>query len=227
MGTPSLSECDQGCTITNEQDSADVVVSHIELPQDRKNEIVYAVLNLEAHSLHFPANVSNVALMSYNRESEVVVNYGYIVMHSLGVCVGDAEGVRPNGQRCENMRKRDSGFYRWCKAGYGGDFFTCVFNVVPHVLRTAPAGNKSAEALGVCWISASCERHGNYLGELMKHMQIDSMGACYHTRDEDSHPAVKAKVRRSWSSFVFIDVFDRVEIERVCFGDVSPLYDSS
>jgi hypothetical protein len=194
LGIPSLAECDVSCTVTGDSNNADVIVSLIELPQDYRDDMIYAVLNLEAYSLKYPINVSNVALMSYLQQSEVVINYGYSVMHSLGVCVGDAEGVRPNGQRCENMRTRESGFYRWCKAGYGGDFFTCVFNVVPHVLRTAPAGNKSAGALGVAWISAVCERHGNYLGELMEHMRIDSMGGCYRNRDENSHPALLVKV---------------------------------
>jgi hypothetical protein len=192
----ALAECSElGCLVTEEAGAADVVVSNLRPAGDRRADRVYAAVNLEAHSLDMPTDESNVLLMSYLQESEVVINYGYSVMHSLGVCVGDAEGVRPNGQQCENMRTRESGFYRWCKAGYGGDFFTCVFNVVPHVLRTAPAGNKSAGALAVTWVSASCERHGNYLGELMKHMQIDSMGGCYHTRDENSHPAVQAKVR--------------------------------
>ncbi len=82
----------------------------------------------------------------------------------------------PNGQRCENMRSRDSDFHQWCAARHGGDFLTCVFHVVPHVLGSVPAGNKTAGALGVAGISASCEQHGDYLGRVMKHIQIDSMG---------------------------------------------------
>ena len=194
LTAPALAECDAGCTLAGGAEGADVVVSHLH-PGERREDRVYAVLNMEAHSNNLPTDADNVALMSFHRESEVVVSYGYIVMHSLGVCYGDAGGVRPNGQRCENMRARDSGFYRWCAERYGGDFLTCVFHVVPHVLGSAPAASKGAGALGVTWISASCERHDNYLARLMKHMTIDSMGGCHRTRDEGSHPALQAKVR--------------------------------
>ena len=195
LTAPALAECDAGCTLAGGAEGADVVVSHLHAPGERREDRVYAVLNMEAHSNNLPTDADNVALMSFHRESEVVVSYGYIVMHSLGVCYGDAGGVRPNGQRCENMRARDSGFYRWCAERYGGDFLTCVFHVVPHVLGSAPAASKGAGALGVTWISASCERHDNYLARLMKHMTIDSMGGCHRTRDEGSHPAMQAKVR--------------------------------
>ena len=198
LSGPALAECQWSCSVTEDAGTADVVVSNLRPAGERRAGRVYAAVNMEAHSLDVPTDASNVVLMSVNQESEVVVNYAYSVMHSLGVCVGDAKGVRPNGQRCENMRARDSAFYRWCAAGYGGDFFTCVFHVVPHVLRSAPAADKAAGALGVAWMSASCERHGNYLGELMQRLRIDSMGGCYHNRDEDGHPALSAEVRDEW-----------------------------
>ena len=195
LHAPAIAECNSSCNLITESKGADVVVSLFKPPGERRGDIAYAVLSMEPHSLELPANATNIALISFNRESEVVVTYGYSVMHSLGLCVGNAEGVRPDGRRCENMRARDSSFYRWCAAGYGGDLFTCVFQVVPHVLRSAPSGNKTAGALGVTWVGAPCERHGNYLEELMRHMRIDSMGGCYSNRNEGEHPALSAKVR--------------------------------
>ena len=65
--------------------------------------------------------------------------------------------------------------------------------VVPHVLRSAPApANKSEGALAAVWVSATCERHGGYLQELMRLMRIDSMGRCYRNREEGDHPALRA-----------------------------------
>jgi hypothetical protein len=66
---------------------------------------------LEPHSFEsLPTEIRNVLLMSFHAESEVVVNYAYSVMHNFGLCVVDEPGTRDNGDKCENMRARDSQF---------------------------------------------------------------------------------------------------------------------
>jgi hypothetical protein len=147
---------------------------------------------METSGFDLPPNANNVALISYHLESEIVVTYGYTVMSGLGLCVGNPYGVKENGKKCENMQAHNSSFFRWCDRGFGGDFLTCAFHVVPHISRSNPP-TESSRALAATWVSASCERHGGYLSQLMKHMKIDSMGGCHRNRDERKHPALKAK----------------------------------
>ena len=198
-GTPpwlseqGLGQCPQwSCSVTHDANLADVVVHNLRAPQDTRKDQVHAILNFEAHSYDPRREDTNLVLISYHQESDMVSTYSYSIMHALGLCVGDVGGTRPDGRKCENMIDLQSPFWHWCAQTYQGDFFSCVFNVVPHIASTNLV-NRSADALGVMWVSATCERHGGYLAELMKHMAIDSMGGCYRNRNEMEHPALQAK----------------------------------
>jgi hypothetical protein len=193
----SFDECPHRCSVTENAAEFDVSVSLFNLPRYLSiftsrllPDKAYAVLNLEPHSFEsLPTEISNVLLMSFHAESEVVVNYGYSVMHTFGLCIGDESGTRDNGDKCENMRARDSPFYRWCSGAYG-DFFTCVFQIVPHIAHM-PWARKSNDTLAVAWISATCWRHTNFLQRLMQLINIDSMGKCLRNRDESGHPGIQ------------------------------------
>ncbi len=186
LTSKALDHCPSACTITDS--AANVIVSNLVLPGDRTPTKIYALLNLEPHSFtSLPLAETNVALMSYHAESELLVNYAYRVLQGFGLCIGIPDGEKQGGRKCENMLRRDSPFFRWCSASFGGDLYSCVFNVVPHVVRGI---NQSSEALAATWVSQTCERHNGYLAELMKHMRVDSMGRCHRNRDELAHPAL-------------------------------------
>jgi hypothetical protein len=185
LTSASLKRCPMKCNLVENASSADIVVTNLNVPSDRKDNIIYAPVNLEAHSHNLPNDASNIVMISFRQESDIIINYAYTVMHWLNLCVGDL--VRLGN--CENMEAKDSRFYKWCARAHGGDFFTCVFNIIPHILRTNHA-NQSSTALAVTWVSASCERHDKYLETLSKYMHIDSMGGCYRNRDEGSHIAL-------------------------------------
>ena len=195
LSAEALKECPRNCTITTDGGAFDVIFYLFNAQQTLEPGKAVAVLNMEPHSFDsLPTSQNNLALMSFHAESDVVANYGYSVMHSLGLCVGDAPGTRDNGEdRCENMRERNSSFYRWC-ADTHGDFFTCVFDIVPHVVRAGGA-NKSGDALAVAWISQTCGRHDDYLLKLTRALKMDSMGACHRSRDELAHPGLQAEDR--------------------------------
>ena len=195
LSAEALKECPRNCTVTTDGGAFDVIFYLFNAQQTLGPGKAVAVLNMEPHSFDsLPTSQNNLALMSFHAESDVVANYGYSVMHSLGLCVGDAPGTRDNGEdRCENMRERNSSFYRWC-ADTHGDFFTCVFDIVPHVVRAGGA-NKSGDALAVAWISQTCGRHDDYLLKLTRALKMDSMGACHRSRDELAHPGLQAEDR--------------------------------
>ena len=169
-------------------------------PSQRRPDRAYAVLNLEPHSFErLPTDAANVLLLSFHRESDVVVNYAYSIMHSLGLCVGDASGMRDDGvTRCENLRLASSSspFWRWCAAAHGGDFWTCVFRTVPHVVAGEGGASPPKANRIVAWVSQTCDRHGDYLARLMRAMDVDSMGQCHRTHDELAHPAVREAADR-------------------------------
>ncbi len=220
LSATALAECPQrACVIVtgggggedhHHHDDAewDVGLFLFEPPPSRRPERAYAVLNLEPHSFErLPTDADNVLLLSFHRESDVVVNYAYSIMHSLGLCVGDASGTRDDGvTRCDHMRPLETpaaaaaahhhyGFRRWCAATHGGDFWTCVFRAVPHVVVSSSAGGgggqpKKADRV-VTWVSQTCGRHGDYLARLMRAMDVDSMGQCHRTQDELAHRAVR------------------------------------
>lgn len=197
LSPQALQHCPGSCSLTSDASSADIVVYCLMLPSDGGLGKVNVILNLEP--MHFAESSStNTILMSYHQDSDLVINYAYSIMHVFSLCVGDAQGSTQYGLKCENMLEKESPFYHWCSRTFDGDFFTCVFNVVPHIARTN-AVNKSADALAVAWISATCERHNLYLAELMKHIKIDSMGGCYRNSDEQNHPALRlADVDSIW-----------------------------
>ncbi len=154
---------------------------------------MHAVLNLEAHSTEtLPSKGNNIPLISFHAESDIIATYAYTVMGSFGMCMNDPDGVKTSGQRCENMLSRNTPFFSWCARNFGGDRFTCIFNVVPHIARSATK-NTTSRALAATWVSATCDRHNRYLEQLMKHMPIDSMGQCFRNRRERQHPALNAK----------------------------------
>ena len=39
-----------------------------------------------------------------------------------------------------------------------------------------------------------CDRHSEYLLQLMRHIRIDSLGKCHRNRREKEHPALQAQV---------------------------------
>lgn len=199
LSATALGECSQqrGCVLANGgSDEADVCLFLFEPPppSQRRSDRAYAVLNLEPHSFErLPVDAANVLLLSFHSESDVVVNYAYSIMHSLGLCVGDASGLRDDGvTRCENLRHASphpTAFWQWCAATHGGDFWTCVFRTVPHVVAGGGAPPKANRV--VAWVSQTCDRHGDYLARLMRAMDVDSMGQCHRTHDELAHPAVR------------------------------------
>ena len=157
LSPQALQHCPGSCSLTSDASSADIVVYCLMLPSDGGLGKVNVILNLEP--MHFAESSStNTILMSYHQDSDLVINYAYSIMHVCSLCVGDAQGSTQYGLKCENMLEKESPFYHWCSRTFDGDFFTCVFNVVPHIARTN-AVNKSADALAVAWISATCERH--------------------------------------------------------------------
>jgi hypothetical protein len=165
---------------------------HLFTASDYGSGKAIAVLNMEPHSFEqLPTGASNLVLMSFHAESEVIVNYGYSLMHSFGLCVGDWTGSRDDGKPCENMRAQTSAFYKWCDQNYG-DLFTCLFQIVPHIAQVR-FENKSSDALAVAWISQTCERHDNYLKRLMQVIKVDSMGGCHRNRDETTHPGIQVE----------------------------------
>jgi hypothetical protein len=190
LAPAALDECPHKCTITGDSNNFDVSIALFNVPPNPSPDKVYAVLNVEPHSFeNIPTGASNVVLMSFHTESELVVNYGYSVMHSFGLCIGDKPGTRDDGTKCENLRARDTPFYKWCSGTYG-DFFTCVFHIVPHIAQM-PWEQKSNDTLAVAWISQTCERHNGFLQRLMNLIKVDSMGGCHRNRDEKDHPGVK------------------------------------
>ena len=145
----------QDCSVTKDPETSDLFLANLNVPSNRRSRCIYAALNMEAHSIYdLPRNDSSVILASFHVESDLVVTYAYTVMHGLATCVGNPDGIK-KGRACENMVARNSSFYRWCAAQHRGDFFACIFNVIPHILRTAPAANKSRGALATAWVSAT------------------------------------------------------------------------
>ena len=87
---------------------------------------------------------------------------------------------------------------------HDGDLFAAIFGILPSIfqkslgdekaaganLESSKGGNKGFAAM---WVSASCERHGSFLRRLMSLLpgRIDSMGSCFHNRDERYHPALR------------------------------------
>ena len=190
----ALKECSRNCEVVQDQNNFDVSVHLFRVSRNLDQGKVFAVLNIEPHSFEdLPTGASNLVLMSFHAESELVVNYGYSLMHSFGLCVGDWTGTRDDGKPCENMRARDSGFYHWCAGSYG-DFFTCLFHIVPHIAQVG-IENKTGDALAVAWVSQTCGRHDNYLERLMRVIKIDSMGGCHRNRDEATHPGLRVEDR--------------------------------
>jgi hypothetical protein len=137
---------------------------------------------MEAHSNNLPRSATDTVLISYHAQSEIVVTYVYAVKNGKGACIANDDKTDKGQTRCEN-------FLRWCGLYFADDRLGCILQVVPHIARSGPS-NRSSNALAATWVSATCERHGGYLGKLMKHMRIDSMGACYRNRDEGKHPAL-------------------------------------
>lgn len=194
FSSAALDHCPWSCAVTHDIGSADIHMHNQHLPLDYQpgtSSKINVIMNFESYSdVHNTDN--NTIMVSFHQESEVVANYAYSVMHAFRLCIGNVDGMTRDGKPCENMQMRASPFFHWCRRNFDGDFYTCVFNVVPHIARTNVA-NKSMDALGVAWISNTCERHGGYLQELMKHMHIDNMGGCYRNRDEMDHPALQFK----------------------------------
>jgi hypothetical protein len=188
LSNDALKECSRTCSIV--QDSNSDVIIHLFTASDYGSGKAIAVLNLEPHGFEqLPTGASNLVLMSFHAESEVIVNYGYSLMHSFGLCVGDWTGSRDDGKPCENMRAQTSAFYKWCDQNYG-DLFTCLFQIVPHITQVR-FENKLSDALAVAWITQTCERHDNYLKRLMHVIKVDSMGGCHRNRDETTHPGLQ------------------------------------
>ena len=79
----AFQKCNNKCTLSKDSGNSDIFLSHLHLPSERKSDQLYAVLNVEAHSHDLPTNIDNLILMSYHAESDLVVNYAYIVMHSF------------------------------------------------------------------------------------------------------------------------------------------------
>ena len=115
-------------------------------------------------------------------------------MGGSGLCMHNPFGVtvKENGDRCENMLSPGTPFNSWCARDFDADIFSCIFNIVPHIMQTKPK-SKSSKSLAATWISATYERHGDFLKQLMKHMKVDSMGKCFTNRKEDKHPTLQAK----------------------------------
>ena len=96
LSAEALKECPRNCTVTTDGGAFDVIFYLFNAQQTLGPGKAVAVLNMEPHSFDsLPTSQNNLALMSFHAESDVVANYGYSVMHSLGLCVGDAPGTRP------------------------------------------------------------------------------------------------------------------------------------
>ena len=155
LSAKAIQSCHEGCSLSTDARTCDIFFTHQWLPNKRSTKRVYAVLNMEPYTTQrLPRDARNVILTSFHVESDLVVTYAYSVMNGLGTCVGNPDGIK-KGRACENMVVRNTSFYRWCGQRHGGDFFACIFNAIPHILRTAPA-NKSEGALASAWVSETC-----------------------------------------------------------------------
>jgi hypothetical protein len=192
LGQTGLEQCSPNrCSMAQSAENADIIVHNLRLPENYNGNKINAILNFEAYG-HQSNSGMNAILVSYHLESDLVATYAFGLTHAFNLCIGDPNNLRSVENQCENMQRRESPFFQWCNSEFGGDFYTCVFNVMPHITKTN-AVNKSSDALGVAWISNRCNRHDDYLAELMKHIKIDSMGGCYHNKNEMEHPAWKLK----------------------------------
>ena len=186
------------CHLVSDPASAHVRLYHLHPPQgqvSRNPHTVFAAFNLEAHSP--PAPNQNTILISYHRESDIVVAYGLLGpfkrLTAVDLSPLDAPpppaGAPPRRiLACANRtRPPPSEFARRCLRDHGGDFLAAVFDILPRA--AAAAGPPlAARPFAALWVSASCGRHGGYLQRLMRLVPVDSMGRCHRNRDERAHP---------------------------------------
>ncbi len=67
----SLERCLVNCTIVEREDIADIVITNMNVPSHRKDNVVYAAVNLEAHSHNLPQNDTNVIMLSFHPKSDL------------------------------------------------------------------------------------------------------------------------------------------------------------
>jgi hypothetical protein len=187
------------CRLVSNPNKAHVRLYHLRPPQGdvaRNPSTVHAAFNLEAHSPPPPGQ--NTILISYHRESDVVVAYGLLGPFKR-LCTVDLSpldapppspgGPSPRNPVCANRTAPPpSAFARWSLSDHGGDFLAAVFGLLPR-FAAAAGPSFAARPFAAVWMSASCGRHGNFLARLMRHVPVDSMGACFRSRDERAHPA--------------------------------------
>ena len=172
---------------------------------DRPNTI-FAMMNMEAHSYDkISKSANNTVIISFLSDSDIVTSYccalGLIRrmctahIHAIG-----ADGEEPSARpQCDPPPKgRSPAFYEWCRDRHGGDFFTCAFGYFPLLMQVGGV-NRTGRPLAAAWVTATCRRHNNFLGELIKHMPVDMMGGCYKSRDERQHPGLRLpNLTRYW-----------------------------
>ena len=165
--------------------------------QQRPN-IIFSMFNMEAHSFERVSRDSNNSIIiSYLSDSDIVVNYCCALGLIRRMCTAqiyalDAAGSAPPSRpQCgPPLANTHRAFYEWCRDRHGGDFFTCAFGFFPLLMEMGGV-NRTGRRMAAAWVSATCDRHNNFLRELMRYMSVDMMGRCYRNRVESKHPGLR------------------------------------
>ena len=177
------------------------------------------VLNLEAHSLSERALAATDLLVSFHPESDVPVTYAYALLqaspcrHSnrtaaclergdewCAVCRAEAR-TKGEGRR-DRRKNRGAEAFLWATM----DYIPALQRRHQQLYETGSWGQTGSLAVGfgeghgvgqrkqglvATFVSATCQRHNDFLGELMQHIHVDSYGRCYQNREERGHAAFK------------------------------------
>lgn len=183
-----LVQCPTPCVVVEDESSgeADVLVSMFRSEgRGRVRGQKTAVVNMEAHSIDYDAMAGADLFVSFHKEADVRVNYAYALKHGVPCdkpahdCLlsAVAESVRREGPLAAAVERLPSD---------GSQSAVGVGN-------KASAGGRSRKG-AVLFMSASCDRHGGFVRELVRllrgdgGMGIDSFGKCFHDHSEAADP---------------------------------------
>jgi hypothetical protein len=198
--------CPQCKWVKNPRSAHVHLIDYAQFPRDAANQsyTIFAMMNMEAHSYDkVSPHANNTVIISFLSDSDIVTSYCCALGLIRRMCTSPIYGIGadepPARPKCNPPPKgTTTAFYEWCRDRHGGDFFTCAFGYFPLLMQVGGV-NRTGRPLAAAWVTATCRRHNNFLGELIKHMPVDMMGGCYKSRDEKKHHGVRLpNLTRYW-----------------------------
>lgn len=173
-----LDKCRTTCKIVAFEDSsirAHATVAHQHLIRNEPHEVrVYVNLEADSHSPILECMDSGDETCwyaSYITSMRIPMTYSVFTYEGLHMFRG-LDWMLSRDANCKRLKAKSEFLKSWF----------CLLN---SLTRAEP--QKQMSAMGVAFVSKTCDRHEGYLQTLMSIVPLDMMGDCYKNKDENEY----------------------------------------